>query len=139
MMAALGAEQTLNPAPLCEIRRYIKRLWRTTLRRSNATLLESATDPKVGQASRLIIYVAQDEDSKKIAAGLRQLMPAKFDECVEVRQLPAAPETIVEAGLLYLPHPYVVPGGRFNEQYGWDSYFTLLGLARDGELQQPRT
>lgn len=27
-----------------------------------------------------------------------------------------------------LPYPYVVPGGRFNEMYYWDSYFTMLGL-----------
>src|SRR6202522_1938524 len=33
-------------------------------------------------------------------------------------------------GLLYLPHPYVVPGGQFNEMYGWDSYFIILGLLR---------
>ena len=36
--------------------------------------------------------------------------------------------------MLYLPHDYVVPGGRFNEMYGWDSYFILLGRLRDGEL-----
>ena len=24
-----------------------------------------------------------------------------------------------------------MPGGRFNEMYGWDSYFILLGLTRD--------
>ena len=29
-----------------------------------------------------------------------------------------------------LPHPYVVPGGRFNEVYYWDSYFTMVGLVR---------
>ena len=34
-------------------------------------------------------------------------------------------------GLLYLPNPYIVPGGRFNEMYGWDSYFILLGLEAD--------
>lgn len=28
--------------------------------------------------------------------------------------------------------PYVVPGGRFNELYGWDSYFITLGLLQDG-------
>ncbi len=37
-------------------------------------------------------------------------------------------------GLIYLPHSYVFPGGRFNEMYGWDSYFILLGLLRDGRL-----
>jgi alpha,alpha-trehalase len=33
---------------------------------------------------------------------------------------------------LSLGHPYVVPGGRFREVYYWDSYFTMLGLVRDG-------
>ncbi len=28
--------------------------------------------------------------------------------------------------------PFVVPGGRFNEMYGWDSYFESLGLLGDG-------
>lgn len=28
--------------------------------------------------------------------------------------------------------PFVVPGGRFNEMYGWDSYFEALGLLVDG-------
>lgn len=28
--------------------------------------------------------------------------------------------------------PFVVPGGRFNEMYGWDSYFIALGLLEDG-------
>ncbi|MBU0825648.1 MAG: alpha,alpha-trehalase TreA [Alphaproteobacteria bacterium] len=31
---------------------------------------------------------------------------------------------------LALPEPFVVPGGRFRELYYWDSYFTMLGLAR---------
>ncbi|MCG2592329.1 alpha,alpha-trehalase TreF [Ramlibacter sp. XY19] len=38
----------------------------------------------------------------------------------------------VHGSLLQLPHPYVVPGGRFIEQYYWDSYFTMLGLAESG-------
>lgn len=36
------------------------------------------------------------------------------------------------ASSLFLPEPYVVPGGRFREIYYWDSYFTMLGLAHDG-------
>ncbi len=35
--------------------------------------------------------------------------------------------------LLPLPRAYVVPGGRFREIYYWDSYFTMLGLLRDGQ------
>lgn len=34
--------------------------------------------------------------------------------------------------LLQLPKPYIVPGGRFSEQYYWDSYFTMLGLEASG-------
>jgi alpha,alpha-trehalase len=30
--------------------------------------------------------------------------------------------------------PFVVPGGRFNEMYGWDSYFITLGLLQDGRI-----
>ncbi|MFI4913225.1 MAG: trehalase family glycosidase [Sedimentisphaeraceae bacterium JB056] len=30
--------------------------------------------------------------------------------------------------------PFVVPGGRFNEMYGWDSYFESLGLLIDGRV-----
>lgn len=33
--------------------------------------------------------------------------------------------------LLALPYPYIVPGGRFSEQFYWDSYFIMLGLAAD--------
>ncbi|GFZ98093.1 MULTISPECIES: alpha,alpha-trehalase TreF [Sphingobium] len=34
--------------------------------------------------------------------------------------------------LLPVNGPYVVPGGRFVELYYWDSYFSILGLLRDG-------
>lgn len=30
--------------------------------------------------------------------------------------------------------PFVVPGGRFNEMYGWDSYFESVGLILDGRI-----
>jgi alpha,alpha-trehalase len=38
-----------------------------------------------------------------------------------------------DSSLLPLPRPYVVPGGRFNEIYYWDSYFTMLGLEESGQ------
>jgi alpha,alpha-trehalase len=34
--------------------------------------------------------------------------------------------------------PYVVPGGRFNELYYWDSYFIVLGLLQDGRKDLAR-
>ncbi len=36
------------------------------------------------------------------------------------------------SSLIPLPHPYIVPGGRFGEIYYWDSYFTMLGLQAAG-------
>lgn len=35
--------------------------------------------------------------------------------------------------LIAIPHRYVVPGGRFSEQFYWDSYFVMLGLATEGK------
>ncbi|AYN00172.1 trehalase family glycosidase [Chryseobacterium sp. 3008163] len=37
--------------------------------------------------------------------------------------------------LLKLPKPYVVPGGRFNEFFYWDSYFIMLGLQVSGRVE----
>ncbi len=42
------------------------------------------------------------------------------------------------SSLLQLPHPYLVPGGRFGELYYWDSYFTMLGLIGEGHRQLMR-
>ena len=36
--------------------------------------------------------------------------------------------------LIPLPNPYLVPGGRFREVYYWDSYFSMLGMQEDGEV-----
>ncbi len=37
--------------------------------------------------------------------------------------------------LLALPNKYIVPGGRFKEQFYWDSYFIMLGLAADNKWE----
>ncbi|KAI9317391.1 trehalase-domain-containing protein [Dichotomocladium elegans] len=34
--------------------------------------------------------------------------------------------------------PFAVPGGRFNEMYGWDSYFVALGLLADERIELSR-
>jgi len=56
-------------------------------------------------------------------------LPIRIEHLGQIRQ-----SEIPAPGLLYLPHPYIVPGGRFNEMYGWDSYFIILGLVRDGRV-----
>ena len=46
---------------------------------------------------------------------------------------------VAPSSLIPLPHPYVVPGGRFREVYYWDSYFTMLGLVESGRLDLVRS
>jgi len=50
------------------------------------------------------------------------------------------PEAISDEELLetYEGVPFIVPGGRFNEMYGWDSYFESLGLLNDGKVEMAR-
>ena len=48
------------------------------------------------------------------------------------------PSQFKDQGLLYLENPYVVPGGQFNEMYGWDSYFIIRGLLREGRRDLAR-
>jgi alpha,alpha-trehalase len=51
----------------------------------------------------------------------------------------AADPADVVSSLIPLPHPYVVPGGRFREVYYWDSYFTMLGLIESGRTDLVRS
>ncbi len=47
---------------------------------------------------------------------------------------PTLGEAEAASTLMPLPHPYIVPGGRFREVYYWDSYFTILGLRASGRI-----
>jgi alpha,alpha-trehalase len=49
-----------------------------------------------------------------------------------LRREPSKP--VEGSSLLPLPYPYIVPGGRFDEIYYWDSYFTMLGLKESDEI-----
>jgi alpha,alpha-trehalase len=64
---------------------------------------------------------------------------------IQVKELPVVitgPGQVVNAisppGLLYLGNNYVVPGGRFNEMYGWDSYFIVRGLLEENRIALAR-
>ena len=140
--ARAGVESELpSPARLAAVRDYIKKSW-TTLSRSLRDLPAAARDPKLHlpAGTPWPVYFPPREDRARIEAEIKsQLKPADF-ATLALRPLPPgnAAENIREHGLLYLPHPYVVPGGRFNEMYGWDSYFIQVGLLRDGELAAAR-
>jgi alpha,alpha-trehalase len=115
---------------------YIRQAWRE-MTRSHQNLAAAAVDPKfpIPASGRWPVYVPGDEDLSKLRDQLRAEMPASDLEKIDLRTLPPEPEQIREPGLLYLPRPYVVPGGRFNEMYGWDSYFIQMGLLRDDQVE----
>ncbi|MEG3162773.1 alpha,alpha-trehalase TreF [Sphingomonas sp. LB2R24] len=51
-------------------------------------------------------------------------------------ELARGPDDAMLAGsALPLRHRYLVPGGRFRELYYWDSFFSMLGLVRDGHRE----
>lgn len=135
------AQQPASPSSgqLSAIETYISRSWHT-LTRSNKDLAEAAADPKFPLApeQRSLTYVSNREDVDRIESLLRAQMPARDFAAIALRQLPPDLNEIKQPGLLYLPHPYVVPGGRFNEMYGWDSYFIQLGLLQAGEIKLAR-
>jgi alpha,alpha-trehalase len=115
---------------------YILQAWKE-MTRSHQNLAAAAVDPKfpVPAGGRWPVYVSADEDLAKIRIQLLAEMPAGDMEKIDLRRLPTEPDQIREQGLLYLPKPYVVPGGRFNEMYGWDSYFIQMGLLRNNRIE----
>lgn len=136
--APAAQAQRASAEQLQAIRRYIKRSWHT-LRRSNAQIAAAAVDPKFKrQGGRWPVYVPARENVGRIEQALRAQMKAEDFARIELRRLPDDTSQVGEPGLVYLPHPYVVPGGRFNEMYGWDSYFIQVGLVRDGEIEMAK-
>ena len=114
------------------IREYIAAGWNSLTR--SLTECKTIVDPKLAAAS--VLYIPAEFE---VPAAVQQLQ----NQCnVQAQPLPkvihnlgeADPGKIDPAGLLYLPSKYVVPGGRFNEMYGWDSYFIIRGLVRDNRI-----
>src|SRR3989440_11395773 len=115
---------------------YIASGW-DTLTRSMSDC-KSVVDPKLAAAS--VLYLPAGFD---VPASVQQLQK----QCgVQVKHLPKVIHHLGEMnsgqvepeGLLYLENKYVVPGGRFNEMYGWDSYFIIRGLVRANRIDLAR-
>jgi alpha,alpha-trehalase len=113
--------------PLADILRYISTGWDDLTR--TMTRCESLTDIKTDQEP--VLFLPADFPSPPALSELQK-------HCtVRVEHLPNRIAGLGELGklgangLLYLENPYVVPGGQFNEMYGWDSYFIIRGLLRD--------
>ena len=143
----------LDESPVDRTRRLIKEyFWNALTRRIDAAHLDQVvSDSKVAGRFECLYVPAADEVAVKYfqSVGNSNLAKKRSPE-LKIVLLPP-PEKITgefvrnldgEHGLLSLAletnadgkmsgEPYVVPGGRFNELYGWDSYFIVLGLLQD--------
>jgi alpha,alpha-trehalase len=115
---------------------YIHNSWDSLTRSTNSC--SAVSDTKVGSPS--ILYIPADIEWPKELDTLRAGCGVKIVRLPQVIQRlgESGVADIRPPGLLYLPNKYVVPGGRFNEMYGWDSYFIALGLLRDGRIDLAR-
>ncbi|MEO7198988.1 MAG: trehalase family glycosidase [Dokdonella sp.] len=129
LVALLAPAVSAGTSQPAKTRAYIDHAWNSLTR--SVDECRALVDPKV--TSRSVVYVPA---RMAIPASLAQ----SAKRCgVKIHHLPAPihqlgdvdPAKLPAQGLLYLPHPYVVPGGFFNEMYGWDSYFIELGLIAD--------
>ena len=115
---------------------YISSAWDTLTR--SMTECKSLVDPKI--SVRPTLYLPKEFPEP----ATLQTLTSKCN--VRVEALPAEIHHLGEIttgnieppGLLYLPNKYVVPGGRFNEMYGWDSYFIVRGLLQAGRVELAR-
>lgn len=86
------------------------------------SLADSAPDPKMTGTTPVVYAVDADIEQAKARTGSSvRVLP--LGDMVRFQK----PDAV--HGLLYLPYPYVVPGGRFNEMYGWDSAFPVFAWA----------
>jgi alpha,alpha-trehalase len=121
----VGAAHVPDSNPAATLR-YIHGAWDTLTR--STTDCHSLVDIKV-TANPVLYLPAEVPPSPEVAAVAQKCqvkvaaLPRRIQKLADVR-----PEELPAGGLLYLPNPYIVPGGRFNEMYGWDSYFIILGL-----------
>jgi alpha,alpha-trehalase len=115
---------------------YISSAW-DTLTRSMSDC-QSLVDPKIKADPVLYLPAGFSEPDtlKKLASECDvrvEHLPIEIHRLGEIDTAKIQPP-----GLLYLENKYVVPGGRFNEMYGWDSYFIIRGLLRSGRIELAR-
>ena len=129
-------ERPASDANLQNILSYIHSGW-DSLTRSTSSC-SGISDPKLSGTPLLYLPAGLSEPDE--VKQMRQACGVKVAFLPPITHNSGSPELdwIQPAGLLYLQNKYVVPGGRFNEMYGWDSYFIIRGLLRDGRIDLAR-
>jgi alpha,alpha-trehalase len=130
------AQEGAHGRGLEPIRRYIAAGWDTLTR--SQTDCNTIVDPKLASAS--LLYVPADFEIPATVQGMQKRCNVQVKHLPKViHQLGEIDTSNIEPpGLLYLENKYVVPGGRFNEMYGWDSYFIVRGLVEDKRIDLAR-
>jgi len=131
--APVGAAEGAGLKPILD---YISSAWDTLTR--SMTNCESFVDPKMKVAPLLYLPAgyAEPAEVQKLAVDCNvrvEHLPVEIHRLGEIDTAKIQPH-----GLLYLENKYVVPGGRFNEMYGWDSYFIVRGLLRAERVELAR-
>jgi alpha,alpha-trehalase len=128
--AASGGERGLAP-----ILNYISAGWGSLTR--SMTNCEVVADPKLAEPA--VLYLPAHFAEPKAVAEIQHKCRVKVVELPVTITGPGQVRTnLSPPGLLYLENDYVVPGGRFNEMYGWDSYFIVRGLVESGKVALAR-
>src|ERR1700722_11831803 len=135
----VAAASNSNPSQddgLKPILQYISSAWDTLTR--SMSECQSLVDPKIKVAP--VLYLPAGFTEPIAVQKLAQECNVRIEYLpIEIHHLGEVDTTKIEPpGLLYLENKYVVPGGRFNEMYGWDSYFIIRGLLRSGRVELAR-
>ncbi len=133
----------IKEAPTSRISRMIREVFWDDLTRTidEEGLAKILNDDKASDGIQRIYVPFGDLKGRAYFKSVQKKYPQ-----LEVVVLPeqVSPEYVLsinkEPGILSLKLengrgvPFVVPGGRFNEMYGWDSYFEGVGLLLDGRV-----
>jgi alpha,alpha-trehalase len=129
------APRAPSPHGLSPILEYVSAGWNSLTRSMNDC--HTIIDPKLHETSILYLPAqfappASLKETQKRCRFQMKKLPVLITGPGQVSN------NISPPGLLYLENSYVVPGGRFNEMYGWDSYFIVRGLLEDHRIELAR-
>lgn len=138
-------EKKIFENPVDRISRLIRNFyWKGLTRRIDKDHIKQVMpDSKLHQAEKNILYIpVNDEFARDYYQSDKSIILKTIPQQYDLNFLKSLRN---EHGLLSLKLqkvgsriegvPYVVPGGRFNEMYGWDSYFHVLGLLHDEKVE----